>query len=177
MEKFDLLKKRLVLTDEYCLRLDTVPMVLMPRWFFVAIKKQIEKLSGDDISKQVYYNAGYEGATLWAQTQIKEAGLSGKAIMEQYLGSASMRGWGRFAILSFKKDEGKGHFQLYNSAVAEETGHSDRTVCDHLPGSLAGAFQAILDHDGKTLKVIGRETKCICQGDQWCEFIVEPLSK
>jgi len=176
MEKFDLFKNRLILMDDYCLRLDTVPMVLMPRWFFVAIKKQVEKLSGDDISKKVYYNAGYEGAILWAQTQIKEAGLSGKAIMEQYLGSASMRGWGRFTILSFEMDAGKGHFQLYNSAVAEETGHSVGTVCDHLPGSLAGAFQAILDHDGKTLKVIGREIKCICQGDQRCEFIVEPLS-
>jgi len=176
MEMFDLLKKRLILTDNYCLRLDTVPMVLMPRWFFVAIKKQVEELSGDDISKQVYYNAGYEGATLWARTQIKEAGLSGKAIMEQYLGSASMRGWGRFTIMSFEMDEGKGHFQLYNSAVAEETGNSVRTVCDHLPGSLAGAFQAILDHGGKTLKVIGRETKCMSQGNQWCEFIVEPLS-
>lgn len=176
MEEFDLLKNRLNLTDDFCLRLDTVPMVLMPRWFFVAIKKQIEKLSGNDISKQIYYNAGYEGATLWVQTHIKEAGLSRKAIMEQYLGSASMRGWGHFTILSFEMDEGRGHFQLYNSAVATETGQSVGTVCDHLPGSLAGAFQAILDHDGKNLKVIGREIKCICQGNQWCEFIVEPLS-
>jgi predicted hydrocarbon binding protein len=177
METFDLLKNSLTLTDDHCLKLNTVPMVLMPRWFFVAIKKQVETLSGEEISKQVYYNAGYEGATLWSQTQIKEAGLSGIAIMEQYLGSASLRGWGRFTILSFEIDEGKGRFRIDNSAVAVETGYREKTVCDHLPGSLAGAFQAILDHAGKTLKVIGREIKCKCQGDPWCEFIVEPLSR
>ena len=176
MEEFDLLKSRLVFTDDYCLKLDTVPMVLMPRWFFVAIKKQVEKLGGEQISRKVFYEAGYEGATLWAQTQIREAGLSGKAIMEQYLGSASLRGWGRFSILSFEMDAGKGHFRLYHSAVAEETGRRAGPVCDHLPGSLAGAFQAILDYGGKTLKVIGRELKCKSQGEQFCEFIVEPIS-
>lgn len=177
MEKFDLLKSQLVLTDDDCLKLATVPMVLMPRWFFVAIKKQVEKLCGEETSRKVYYEAGYEGATLWAQTQIREAGLSGRAVMEQYLGSASLRGWGRFSILSFEMDAGKGHFRLYHSAVAEETGHSTGTVCDHLPGSLAGAFQAILDHGGKTLKVTGRELKCKSQGEPFCEFIVEPLSR
>lgn len=174
METFDQLRNSLTLTDDHCLKLHTVPMVLMPRWFFVAIQKQVARLCGDETSRQVYYHAGYEGATLWAQTQIREAGLSGQAVMAQYLGSAGMRGWGRFTILSFETDQGRGRFRLDNSAVAIEIGPVGKTVCDHLPGSLAGAFQAILDHDGKSLKVIGREIKCKSQGNPWCEFVVEP---
>jgi predicted hydrocarbon binding protein len=45
----------------------------------------------------------------------------------------------------------------------------------HLPGSLAGAFQTILDHERKNLKVVGRETQCLSKGDPWCEFVVEPF--
>jgi predicted hydrocarbon binding protein len=174
MKPFDSLKSSLALTDDHRLMLHTVPMVLMPRWFFVAIKKQVEMLGGEEVARHVYYRAGYEGATLWAQTQIKEAGLSGRAVMEQYLGSAGLRGWGRFTILSFDIDAGKGRFRLDNSAVALETGHRGKPVCDHLPGSLAGAFQAILDHGKKNLSVIGREIKCTGQGDPCCEFVVEP---
>jgi len=177
MEAFEELQGRLILTGDYRLMLDTVHMLLMPRWFFVAIKKQVEALAGPEIARKVYYEAGYEGATLWAQTQIKEAGLSGRAVMEQYLRSASLRGWGRFEIIGFEIDRGTGVFRLYNSAVAEEKGSGKGCVCDHLPGSLAGAFQAILTQERRSFKVVGREIKCISNGDPWCEFIVEPEVK
>jgi predicted hydrocarbon binding protein len=50
-------------------------------------------------------------------------------------------------------------------------------VCDHPPGSLAGAFQVILDHERRGIRVVGRETKCVSNGDPWCEFVVEPEGK
>ena len=174
VEAFKDLKNRLDLTDSYRVMLGTVPMVLMPRWFFVAIKKQVEGLAGQVVAKKVYYEAGYIGATLWARTHIKEAGISGRAVMEQYLGSATLRGWGRFEIVNFETGKGTGLFRLYHSAVAEETGRSPDVVCDHLPGSLAGAFQTILDHENINLKVTGREIKCASNNHPWCEFIVEP---
>jgi predicted hydrocarbon binding protein len=177
MESFEELQGKLTLTMENRLMLGSVHMLLMPRWFFVAIKRQVEALAGPEIARKVYYEAGYEGATLWAQTQIKEAGLTGRAVMEQYLRSGSLRGWGRFEIINFEIDRGRGFFKLYNSAVAEESGPNPRPICDHLPGSLAGAFQAILDHEKMGLKVAGRETRCISGGGHWCEFVVEPEQK
>ena len=47
----------------------------------------------------------------------------------------------------------------------------------HLPGSLAGAFQAFLDDERRGIRVVGRETKCMSNGDLWCEFVVEPEGK
>ncbi|UCD80802.1 MAG: 4-vinyl reductase [Desulfobacterales bacterium] len=173
METFENLKNRLALTEQDRLMLETVPMLLMPRWFFVAIKKQIESLAGKEIARKVYYEAGYEGAAKWAQTQMKEAGLSGRAVMEQYLASASVRGWGRFEILDFDQERGYGRFRIHHSAVAEETGTAKEVVCDHLPGSLAGAFQTILDHARVRRQVKGRELKCISNEDRFCEFVVE----
>ena len=177
METFENLKNRLALTEQEQLMLESVPMLLMPRWFFVAIKKQVESLAGKEISKKVYYEAGYEGASKWAQTQMKEAGLSGRAVIEQYLASASVRGWGRFEILDFDQERGYGKFRIHHSAVAEETGLVKETVCDHLPGSIAGAFQTILDHARVARKVQGREVKCISNGDSFCEFVVASLDE
>jgi len=178
METFEQLKDKLKMTNQDRLMLETVPMLLMPRWFFVAIKKQVESRAGLDISRKVYYAAGYEGATLWAQTQMREAGLTGRQVMEQYLGSASIRGWGRFQILKFEEELGEGLFRLHHSAVAEEIGDQEEMACDHIAGSVAGAVQAILDNTGyNKIKVVGREIKCESKGDRYCEFDVEPSGK
>jgi len=174
VEQFKNLRNRLTMTGDNQLMLDSIPMVLMPRWFFVSIIREAEKFAGRAAAEKIYYAAGYDGAFKWAQTHIKKMNLSGKEVMEQYLGSAGLRGWGRFEILKFVAEEGSGLFRLYHSAVSEEMGNIGRLACIHLPGSLAGAFQAILDQIGQDLKVVGREISCRSKGDNLCEFVVEP---
>jgi len=175
MESFEELKGNLSLAGDHRLMLGTVPVILMPRWFFVDIMNRVRELAGPEIAREVYYRAGWEGAVKWARVQIQEAGLSGRAVMEQYLNSAGNRGWGRFEIKELDQETGRGLFLLHGSAVARENGPSPTPVCDHLPGSLAGAFQAILDHQGRGLKVAGREVSCLAQGEEFCRFVVEPV--
>ena len=95
--------------------------------------------------------------------------------MAQYLNSASLRGWGRFEILEFDEEQGRGLFRLHKSAVATEIGGDPDPVCIHLSGSLAGGFQAVLDHNNSGIKVQGREVSCLAQGKDYCEFVVEPV--
>jgi membrane dipeptidase len=168
------LKSRLNLTPEQRLMLDSVPMVLLPRWFFVAIKRQIEELCDPETARQVYYRAGWEGATKWVHVQMDQAGLSGRAVLEQYMNSASLRGWGRLKITEYDEDAARVVVTLDNSAVAEEIGQTGRAVCDHLPGSIAGAFHAILERAGRPKKLAGREINCLAKGDDRCEFEVGP---
>ncbi len=176
MEQFEDLRNRLGMSKEGSLTLDAIPMILMPRWFFVAILKQVEKIAGREAAERIYYAAGYEGADKWARAHMETMRLSGVAVMAQYLGSAERRGWGRFEILEFVENEGRGRFRLHHSAVAEEMGCTSSLACIHLPGSLAGAFQTILDCQGIDLKVLGREIKCRSKGDDYCEFVIEPES-
>lgn len=168
------LKSRLNLTQEQRLMLDSVPMVLLPRWFFVAIKRQVEELCDPETARQVYYRAGWEGATKWVQVQMEQAGLSGRAVLEQYMNSASLRGWGRLKITEYDEAAARVVVTLFNSAVAEESGQTGRAVCDHLPGSIAGAFHAILEKTGRPKKLAGREISCLANGDDRCEFRVGP---
>jgi len=169
------LKSHLNLTPEQRLMLDSVPMVLMPRWFFVAIKRQVEELCDPETARQVYYRAGWEGATKWVQVQMDQAGLSGRAVLEQYMNSASLRGWGRLKITEYDEAAARVVVTLANSAVAEESGQTGRAVCDHLPGSIAGAFNAILERAGCPKKLTGREINCLAKGDDRCEFEVGPV--
>lgn len=174
-ETFEQLKTKLSMTETDCLMLDGVAMIVMPRWFYVGIMQRVKKLAGPEIAQKIFYEAGYDGAVKWAETQIREAGLAGRAVMMQYLNSIRLRGWGRFEIVDFEEQRGIALIRAFNSAVALETGSTRGAACVHLPGSLAGAFQAILNHAGIPKKVIGRESKCISKGDDYCEFAVEEV--
>lgn len=166
------LKSHLDLTHEQRLMLDSVPMLLIPRWFFVAIMRQVEELCGREKALEVYYRAGWEGAVKWTTVQMKEAGLSGRAVMEQYMTSAGLRGWGRLEVVEYDEEAVRVKVRLANSAVAEEIGVVGDVVCHHLPSSVAGAFDTILKAQGRPKKVIGIETKCAAKGDDCCEFVV-----
>jgi predicted hydrocarbon binding protein len=156
------IKKQLVLTDENRLVLGNVAMILMPAWFFSGILKRTVEKAGYDLAAQVYYDAGFDGAYQWGKVQI-EAGLKGRQIMEQYLGSMTHRGWGRFEIMRLSK-----------SAVALAHGPTDHPMCLWVPGALAGAMQVILDDAKRPAKVIAREQQCLSQEADYCEFVVEP---
>jgi len=174
MDPFQDLKNQLVFSDDNRVMLGSVAMILMPAWFFTGIVQRVVKEAGPDTAARIYYDAGYDGAYQWGKVQIG-AGLTGREIMEQYLGSMSHRGWGRFEIVKFDDNSGDGRFRLYNSAVALSYGVVDETVCIWVPGALAGAMQVIVDHAQKEIRVTGREAQCFSQGQTYCEFVVEPV--
>jgi predicted hydrocarbon binding protein len=176
MNDFHKIHDQLVLTEDNRLLLGKVSMILMPAWFFSGIIKRIVGEVGYEVAAKIYYEAGFEGAYNWGKVQI-EAGLNGREVMEQYLGSMTHRGWGRFEIVRFDDSSGEGLFRLYNSAVASESGLTDQPACLWVPGAMAGAMQIILDQAGRPVKVTARELRCRSQNFDYCEFFVEPVPK
>jgi predicted hydrocarbon binding protein len=174
MSDFDEIKENLALDDKGTLLLGDVPMILTPRWFFVGIMARLEKEVGLDCASSVLYGAAWDGAYRWAEAQVS-SGLEGRAVMDQYLGSMTLRGWGRFTIEAFDDAAGTGRFLLYNSAVARERGETGAEVCSWIPGAMAGCMQAIIDRAGRYgIKVTGSEVSCASQGKTICEFAVGP---
>ena len=172
MDNSNQIKAQLVLTEENRLMIGKVAMILMPAWFFSGIMKRVVQDTGYERAAKIYYEAGFDGAYRWGKVQI-EAGLTGRQIMEQYLGSMTHRGWGRFEIIRFDDAVGSGFFRLYHSAVALENTPADHPVCLWVPGALAGATQVILDHDERKITVTAREQQCLAQAAECCEFVVE----
>jgi predicted hydrocarbon binding protein len=173
MEDFESLKRRLALTVDHRLDLDGVAMILTPRWFFVGIMKRVCEEAGRAAASRAYYGSGWDGAYAWGRRQI-EKGLSGRRIMEQYLGSMTSRGWGRFEIVALDLDRGEGRFRFFDSAVAREWGPAEDAACLWAPGALAGALQVILDDRGGAPRLRGVEEKCLAAGAPFCEFRVAP---
>lgn len=174
MEEFERLKDRLRLTEDHRLDLDGVAMILTPRWFFVGIMKAVAAEAGYAAAARACYAAGWDGAYAWGRRQI-EKGLSGRRIMEQYLGSMTSRGWGRFEIAALDIDRGEGRFRFHDSAVAREWGPAQAPVCLWTPGALAGALQVILDERGRGApRLRGVEERCLAAGAACCEFRVAP---
>jgi len=174
LESFNRIKDRLTLTEDNRLMLSEVPMILTPRWFFVGIMKRVAEKAGSDIASEIYYEAAFDGAYKWAKVQM-ESGLKGRAVVEQYLGSMTHRGWGRFEINRFDEENGTGRFRYFHSAVALEYGNTGNAVCLWVPGALAGGFQAVLDQSDRDVMVKGREDSCLSQGLPYCEFAVDPI--
>jgi predicted hydrocarbon binding protein len=160
-------------TEDDRLMLGPVPMVLLPRWFFVGIMRRVVRDAGSDVAARVYADAGFEGAYNWARVQLA-AGLSGRAVMEQYLGSMTCRGWGRFEIETFDPETGRGVFRFHNSALALEMGETGQPVCLWTSGAMAGGVQAILDSEGIDIRVRGKEVECRSAGAHCCRIVVEP---
>lgn len=164
---------QLELTEDNRLMLGEVAVIMMPAWFFSGILKRVKEQAGVETAKKVYYEAGWEGAYNWSKVQL-DKGLKGREVMAQYLGSMTVRGWGRFEIVEFDQTAGTGLFRYYNSAVALQQGNVGEAICYWVPGALAGAMKAIMEAEGKETGVRGREVGCLAQGREFCEFVVEP---
>ena len=103
-EKFAQLLGQLDLTPDNRLMLGTVPMVLMPRWFFVGIMKRVVQEAGAEIAAKVYSEAGWEGAYNWAKVQLSQ-GLEGRAVMGVGEGEFDAKGRVKIGTVTISKPE------------------------------------------------------------------------
>ena len=170
----DEIKAGLTMDRDHRLILAKLPMILTPRMFFVNLQKKVEEISGIDIGYLVYYKAAFESAYRYMENSEKIYMITGKDLLQQYLDSLSVRGWGRFEISQLDENKGKGRVHLDNSAIAEEFGMVGRSVCHAWAGALAGSIQFLTNRRDKEIEVSGTEPLCLSKGDPYCEFVVKP---
>ena len=73
---------------------DGLPMIYVPRHFFVNNHVEAEKSAGREEYADGLYRAGYRSAYFWCEQEAKTHGLEGMAVYEHYLKRLSQRGWG-----------------------------------------------------------------------------------
>lgn len=173
----DEIKARLTMDKAHRLILAKLPMILTPRMFFVNIQKKVEELSGINTGHLVYYQAAFESAYRYMENSKRVYMITGKDLLQQYLDSLSVRGWGRFEILQLVEEKGEGRVRLNHSAIAEEFGRVGRSVCHVWAGAMAGSIKFLADEHNREIEVRGTELLCISKGDPYCEFIIEPGAK
>lgn len=153
---------------------DSLPMLYVPRHFFVNNHAAIEAALGRDRYAQQLYEAGYKSAYFWCEKEAAMHGLSGLAVYEHYLKRLSQRGWGLFAFESVDAETGHARISLQHSAFVLAQPESHDKLCYMFAGWFSGAMDWVGKNTGRQYATTSSETQCAAEGHAHCVFTVEP---
>ncbi len=160
-------------------RTDGLPMVYVPRHFFVNNHVETEAVVGRAVYAPALYKAGHRSAYFWCQQEAASHGLDGMEVFRHYLKRLSQRGWGQFSFIRVDGASGHASIQLEHSVFVLAQGiagvpvdHSK--VCYLFAGWFSGAMDWVLERSGSALRTTSAETQCAAEGSAHCIFTVQP---
>ncbi|MFT5720935.1 MAG: hypothetical protein ACI9W6_001236 [Motiliproteus sp.] len=155
---------------------DALPMLYVPRHFFVNNHRGIEDEIGADKYAAILYKAGYKSAHYWCEKEAVEQGISGAAVFEHYMKRLSQRGWGFFITEALDLEEGTARVRLENSAFVYQYGKVNRKVDYMFTGWFAGAMDQIAESLGSEVRTKAVQTQSAAEdGCDVGYFEVTPL--
>ncbi len=155
---------------------DALPMLYVPRHFFVNNHMAIEEELGPERYAEILYKAGYKSAWHWCEKEAECHGLNGDAVFEHYMKRLSQRGWGLFTIENLDIAAGTARVRLDHSAFVYQYGKVDRMVDYMFTGWFAGAVDQIAESQGLSVRTVARQTQSGAQtGCDYGLFEVSPL--
>ncbi|PWW12643.1 4-vinyl reductase [Mangrovibacter plantisponsor] len=156
---------------------DALPMLYVPRHFFVNNHMGIEEEIGAERYAAILYKAGYKSAFHWCEKEAELHGLSGAAVFEHYMKRLSQRGWGFFITESLDLEKGTARIRLEHSAFVYQYGKVNRKVDYMFTGWFAGAMDQIAQSLGYSVRTQAVQTQSAAQeGCEFGIFEVSPLS-
>ena len=159
---------------------DGLPMIYVPRHFFVNNHIEIEAALGRAPYAQSLYTAGYRSAHFWCRNEAATHRLSGLAVAEHYLKRLSQRGWGQFSFIAADARSGQAQIALKHSVFVRAQGIAgvpvrEDKLCYLFAGWFAGAMDWVGEDIGARYRALSAETQCEAEGHAHCVFTVSPL--
>lgn len=144
---------------------DGLPMMYIPRHFFVNNHKAVEEALGVEAYAAGLYDAGYRSAYFWCEKEAATHGLSGIDVFRHYMKRISQRGWGQFTVLEADPSTGRARVQVDHSVFVLEYGtNAGRKVCYMYTGWLSGALEWVGENLGHNYKLACAERACAADG-------------
>ncbi|SHK49298.1 DUF5943 domain-containing protein [Halomonas caseinilytica] len=138
---------------------DALPMLYVPRHFFINNHVAVEEALGVETYADILYHAGYKSAWHWCEKEAELHGLKDEAVFEHYMTRLSQRGWGRFITEHIDLEAGTCRVRLEHSAFVYQLGKVGRRVEYMFTGWFAGAMDQILAARGSQLRTIAEQTQ------------------
>jgi hypothetical protein len=159
-------------------RVDGIPMILVPRHFFVNNHTAIESALGEPRYAQQLFEAGHKSAYVWCQKEARSHGLEGIAVFHHYMKRLSQRGWGQFRVEAIDAESGRARVRVDHSVfVLEHGGGAPRKTCTMFRGWFPGALEFVGVLSGKRWKLASTEIQCAAEGrHDHCVFETIPVS-
>ncbi|SEL88211.1 DUF5943 domain-containing protein [Halomonas daqiaonensis] len=154
---------------------DALPMLYVPRHFFINNHIAVEEALGAEKYAEILYHAGYKSAWHWCEKEAELHGLEGVTVFEHYMTRLSQRGWGRFITEAIDLEAGTARVRLEHSAFVYQLGKVDRKIEYMFTGWFAGAMDQILAARGSDLRTVAEQTQS--GAEKGCEvgyFEVKP---
>jgi predicted hydrocarbon binding protein len=148
---------------------DGMPMILVPRHFFLNNHLAIESALGRERYAELLFHAGHKSAYVWCEKEAKSHGLEGVAVFHHYMKRLSQRGWGQFHVESLDPAACRARVRVQHSVFATERGGSK--ACYMFRGWFPGALEFVAQSRRKVTSV---EVQCAAEGHDHCIFEVNP---
>ena len=146
---------------------DALPMLYVPRHFFINNHIAVEQALGVEAYAEILYHAGYKSAWHWCEKEAELHGLAGEAVFEHYMTRLSQRGWGRFITEAIDLEAGTARVRLEHSAFVYQLGKVGYRVEYMFTGWFAGAMDQILAARGSELRTVAVQTQS--GGEEGCD--------
>jgi predicted hydrocarbon binding protein len=142
---------------------DGIPMILVPRHFFLNNHLAIEGALGVEKYAQLLYDAGYKSAYTWCEKEALTHGLKGIEVFHHYMKRLSQRGWAQFEVERVDAATGEARVRVRHSVFAAEK--AGRKACYMFRGWFPGSLEFVT---GKP--VDSEELQCAGEGADYCVF-------
>ena len=154
---------------------DSLPMLYVPRHFFVNNHLGIEAELGPERYAEILYEAGYKSAWHWCEKEAAAHGLAGWDVFHHYMKRLSQRGWGLFSVLKTDEETGRVRVRLDNSAFVLQIGQdAGRKVCHMFTGWFPGSLEWVGRNLGHDWQLTAAEVQCAAEGHDHCIFETWP---
>lgn len=153
---------------------DGLPMLYVPRHFFINNHRAVEAALGPARYAEIIYDAGYTSARYWCEKEAKTHNLDGLSVFEHYLARLSQRGWGLFQFITANPAAGNAEIRLDHSAFAMAEPKVAGKVCYMFAGWFAGAMDWVIGGVPGRRTSTCSEVQCQAEGHAHCIFAVRP---
>jgi Domain of unknown function (DUF5943)/V4R domain len=159
---------------------DSLPMIYVPRHFFVNNHVEVEAALGRAAYAKSLYTAGHRSAYFWCEKESATHQLRGLDVYEHYLKRLSQRGWGLFSFERADAKTGYAQIALKHSVFVLAQGIAGvpvtrDKVCYLFAGWFSGAMDWAAKDTGADVKSTSAETQCAAEGFEHCRFTVTPI--
>ncbi len=155
---------------------DGMPMLYVPRHFFINNHAAVEAALGHEAYARILYGAGHRSAYHWCKQEAREHRLAGLAVYEHYLTRLSQRGWGLFRLTDADPTAMTARIVLRHSAFVLGQPQAAGKCCHMFSGWFAGAMDWLADQHGGATRAQCVESQCAAEGHAHCEFTVSPVA-
>ena len=138
---------------------DALPMLYVPRHFFINNHVAIEQALGVETYAKILYDAGYKSAWYWCEKEAELHGLEGVAVFEHYMNRLSQRGWGKFVTEAIDLEAGTAKVRLEHSCFVYQLGKTGKREEYMFTGWFAGAMDQILAARAIDLRTRAEQTQ------------------